>query len=32
MEGHAVERDVVVAAIHPVHVGEQGDAAHKEGE
>lgn len=32
MEGHAVERDAVVVAVHPVHVGEEGDAAHKEGE
>lgn len=32
MEGHAVERDAVVLAVHPVHVGEEGDAAHEEGE
>lgn len=32
VEGHTVERDAVVAAVHPVHVGEEGDAAHKEGE
>lgn len=32
VEGHAVERDAVVFAVHPVHVGEEGDAAHKEGE
>ena len=32
VEGHAVERDAVVAAVHPVHIGEEGDAAHKEGE
>lgn len=32
VEGHAVERDAVVLAVHPVHVGEEGDAAHKEGE
>lgn len=32
MEGHAVQRDAVVLAVHPVHVGEESDAAHKEGE
>lgn len=32
VEGHAVQRDAVVAAVHPVHVGEEGDAAHEEGE
>lgn len=32
MEGHAVEGDAVVAAVHPVHEGEEGDAAHEEGE
>lgn len=32
MEGHAVERDAIVAAVHPVHVGEEGDAAYEEGE
>ena len=32
VEGHAVERDAVVAAVHPVHVGEEGDAAHEEGQ
>lgn len=32
VEGHAVQRDAVVLAVHPVHVGEEGDAAHKEGE
>lgn len=32
VEGHAVERDAVVLAVHPVHVGEEGDAAHEEGE
>ncbi len=32
MEGHAVERDAVVVAVHPVHVRKEGDAAHKEGE
>lgn len=30
VEGHTVERDAVVAAVHPVHEGEEGDAAHKE--
>lgn len=32
VEGHAVERDAVVLTVHPVHVGEEGDAAHEEGE
>lgn len=32
MEGHAVERDAVVLAVHPVHVREEGDTAKKEGE
>lgn len=32
VEGHAVQRDAVVLAVHPVHVGEEGDAAHEEGE
>lgn len=32
VEGHAVQGDAVVAAVHPVHEGEEGDAAHKEGE
>ena len=32
VEGHAVERDAVVVAVHQVHVGEEGDAAHEEGE
>lgn len=32
VEGHTVERDAVVVAVHPVHVGEEGDAAHEEGE
>lgn len=32
VEGHAVQGDAVVAAVHPVHVGEEGDAAHEEGE
>lgn len=32
MEGHAVERDAVVTAVHPVHEREEGDAAHEKGE
>lgn len=32
MEGHGVERDAIVAAVSPVHVGEEGDAAREEGE
>lgn len=32
VEGHAVEREPVVLAVHPVHVGEEGDAAQEEGE
>lgn len=32
MEGDAVERYAVVLPVHPVHVGEEGDAAHEEGE
>lgn len=32
MERHAVERDAVVTAVHPVHEREEGDAAHEEGE
>lgn len=31
VEGHAVEGDAVVAAVHPVHEGEEGDAANEEG-
>lgn len=32
MEGHPVERDAVVVAIHPVHEGEECDAAQEEDE
>lgn len=32
MEGHAVEGNAVVSAVHPVHEGEERDAAHEEGE
>lgn len=32
VEGHTVERDAVVVAIHPVHEGEEGDAAEEEDE
>lgn len=30
MEGNAVERDAIVGAVGPVHVGEECDAAHEE--
>lgn len=32
VEGHGVQRDAVVLAVHPEHVGEEGDAAREEGE
>lgn len=32
VEGHGVEGHAVVPAVHPVHVGEEGDAAREEGE
>lgn len=32
VERNAVEWDTIVLPVHPVHVGEEGDAAHKEGE
>lgn len=32
VEGHVVKRDAVVAAVHPVHEGEEGDAAQEEDE
>lgn len=32
VEGHGVEGDAVVPAVHPVHVREEGDAAREEGE
>lgn len=32
MEGHGVQGDAVVPAVHPVHVWEESDAAREEGE
>lgn len=32
VEGDAVERDAVMTAVHPVHEGEEGNAAHEEAE
>lgn len=32
VEGNGVQRDAVVTAVHPVHEGEEGDAAHEEGQ
>lgn len=32
VEGHGIEGDAVVPAVHPVHVGEEGDAAGEEAE
>lgn len=32
VEGHGVQRDAVMLAVNPVHVGEEGDAAREEGE
>lgn len=32
VEGHGIEGDAVVPAVHPVHVREEGDAAREEGE
>lgn len=32
VEGHAIKGDTIVAAVHPVHEGKEGNAAHKKGE